>query len=69
MLSAALPAVLLVALVNATAPPLMQGKVPVCTVQGVRWLDAGESPDAPGDAGRNACAHGWCSSRRGWKAA
>ncbi|MFN3371627.1 MAG: hypothetical protein ACK4Z0_08885 [Sphingomonadaceae bacterium] len=64
MLNATLPALLLVALANATAPPLALGQVPLCTAAGIAWSQPDGAPAGPGEDGRQACAHGWCASRR-----
>lgn len=63
MLKQALPALLLLALLQATQPALARGLVPVCTAAGTHWIapDA-DAPTRPDQA--NACAHGWCTPRK-----
>ena len=62
MIRESLPALLLLALMNATQPALASGLVPVCTQSGLRWTTPDGQP-APQDQS-SACAHGWCTSRR-----
>ncbi len=64
MLSEALPALLFVALANATTPALALGQVPVCTTTGVRWVQQDSESQPPEPDRRAACAHGWCTGRR-----
>ncbi len=62
MIRDSLPALLLLALLNATQPALAQGLVPICTQSGTRWTTPDGQPATPDQP--NPCAHGWCSSRR-----
>ncbi len=68
-LKEAMPAILLVALLQATQPALARGLVPVCTAAGTDWIDpaSGKHPSG-GDPGRDdagpACPHGWCTLRK-----
>lgn len=57
-----LPALMLLALMNATQPALASGLIPVCTQSGTIWQTPDGNP-APTEK-PNACAHGWCTSRR-----
>jgi hypothetical protein len=61
----ALPALLLLALMQATQPALARGLVPVCTATGTHWIDpaAGDNQGDPKSSGP-ACPHGWCSPRK-----
>jgi hypothetical protein len=59
---AMMPALLLLALMNATQPALGSGLVPVCTRAGVSWTTPDGKPAERDKA--PACAHGWCTSRR-----
>jgi len=63
LLHDAMPALLLVALVQATQPAIALGLVPVCTQAGVEWTRVGGEP-AEQPEPRNGCAHGWCDPRR-----
>ena len=60
----AFPALILLALLQATTPALARGLVPVCSATGTIWVDLdGRAPgNAPESA--NACAHGWCTPRK-----
>ena len=62
MIRETLPALILLALMNATQPALASGLIPVCTQNGTRWTTPDGQP-APQDK-PNACAHGWCTQRR-----
>ncbi|TPE58587.1 hypothetical protein FJQ54_16140 [Sandaracinobacter neustonicus] len=59
----ALPALILLALLQATTPALARGLVPVCSASGTIWVDLnGRGAPVPDSA--NACAHGWCTPRK-----
>lgn len=64
MLKQALPALLLLGLLDGTRPALARGLVPLCTATGLHWTD----PQAPGEEQRERhpppCAHGWCFGRK-----
>lgn len=62
MIRDSLPALILLALMNATQPALASGLIPVCTTSGTRWTTPDGEP-APQDK-PNPCAHGWCTQRR-----
>lgn len=60
-----MPALILIALAQATQPALARGLVPVCSAEGTHWVPAdgksrpGGTPE--GDR-QGACLHGWCST-------
>ncbi len=62
----ALPALMLLALLQATQPALARGLVPVCTASGTHWIDpaAGDTGGKPADQAGSACPHGWCNPRK-----
>ena len=62
MISDGLPALILLALMNATQPALASGLEPVCSQTGIRWTTPDGKPAQ--DDKSSACAHGWCTSRR-----
>lgn len=59
----ALPALILLALLQATTPALARGLVPVCSATGTIWVDP-ENRDGPVRDAASACAHGWCTPRK-----
>ena len=63
-LKQALPALLLLALLQATQPALARGLVPVCTASGTIWIDPAGGPDSPGPDAGSTCPHGWCTPRK-----
>jgi hypothetical protein len=58
-----MPALILLALLQATQPALARGLVPVCSANGTDGIPADGRPRQDGDAG-SICLHGWCTSRR-----
>ncbi|MCG2841443.1 hypothetical protein L6Q21_10665 [Sandaracinobacter sp. RS1-74] len=63
MIRETLPALLLLALMNATQPALASSLIPICTQSGIRWTTPEGQPATPEDKAP-ACAHGWCTQRR-----
>ena len=63
MLRQAMPALLLLALLNATAPAFARGLVPVCSAAGTQWVDL-DGRQSPGRESESACPHGWCTPRK-----
>lgn len=59
-----MPALLLLALTQATQPALARGLVPVCTATGTDWVDPASGKGDPGPDTGSACPHGWCSPRK-----
>jgi hypothetical protein len=64
MLREAMPALLLLALLQATQPALARGLVPVCTTTGTDWIDPADGRQAPVRDAGPICLHGWCTLRR-----
>lgn len=60
----AMPALLLLALLQATQPALARGLVPVCTATGTAWIDPTTDRQTPEQDSSSVCLHGWCSARR-----
>ena len=58
-----MPALLLLALLDATSPALARGLVPVCSASGTQWVDL-EGGQNRRPAGESACPHGWCTPRK-----
>jgi hypothetical protein len=64
VLKQALPALLLLALLQATQPALARGLVPLCTATGTDWIDPASGRKSPEDGRGSACPHGWCTTRK-----
>ena len=64
MLKQALPALLLLALLQTTQPALARGLVPVCTATGTDWIDPASGKGTPAPNAGSACPHGWCTPRK-----
>jgi hypothetical protein len=60
----AMPALLLVALLQATQPAFARGLVPVCTAAGTDWIDPASGKSPPGGDAGTTCPHGWCTPRK-----
>ncbi len=60
----AMPALVLLALLQATEPALARGLVPVCTATGTGWIDPAGGNGTPAPDTGSACPHGWCTPRK-----
>lgn len=63
-LKQALPALILMALLQATQPALARGLVPVCTATGTSWIDPASGSGKPRPDADPTCPHGWCTPRK-----
>jgi hypothetical protein len=64
LLHQAMPALLLIGLLDATNPPIARGLMPVCTAAGIGWLAPDGTPTKPEPTGDSPCPHGWCTPRK-----
>jgi hypothetical protein len=63
MLKQMMPALLLLALLDATSPALARGLVPVCSAGGTQWVDL-EGGQKQRPESESTCPHGWCAPRK-----